>query len=76
MPEFFSNWDDAASHSTMEKAVSFPFVIVYHGKPLEVEIIKPIRGDGWMVQAGSGYKLYDRRPTTAEIDAVKHWKRW
>lgn len=76
MPKYFRDWEEPARLSPYDKAVSMPFKIEYHGEIMSVEIIKPLSGDAWLVKAGTGFELSDRRPTTAEIDAVKHWHRY
>jgi hypothetical protein len=76
MPAHFPDWEEAARRSNFEKAVSAPFRIEYHGRQIKAEIIKPLCGDAYIVQASSGFQLFDRRPTTAEIDAVRHWYRY
>jgi hypothetical protein len=76
MPKWFKDWEEPARSSPFDKAVSAPFNIQYHGETMRVEIVKPLSGDAYITKAQCpGFVLSDRRPTTAEVDAVEKWQR-
>lgn len=69
----YKDWEEAARHGKWRMAVG-QLVIEHKGKPLAVEVIKPLTRDGFLVFKGTFVKI--RQATTKEIDSVKRWKPW
>lgn len=66
------SFEEAATASRFNKAVSVAEKIEHKGRMVYAEIIKPREGDGWWVWAGTGVKI--RRALAREIDRVSQWK--
>jgi hypothetical protein len=77
---YYSNWEQAARSSRMERAVTKPFNEIIYSKTRRqrevyaVEIVKPLHGDPYMIYSGSGIKVDGRKVTAAECDRQKIWK--
>ena len=80
----YDDWQPAADASKQRKAVSrilsIPLYSKENDKPMmyDVEIIKPLHGDPWMIYKSTGIKVMDgakpRKVTAKECDAAGPWK--
>lgn len=80
----YEDWQPAAEASKQRKAVSrrlsVPLYSKTHEKPMmyDVEIVKPLHGDPWMIYAKTGLKVMDgarpRKVTAQECDSAGPWK--
>ena len=80
---FYDDWQEAASHSIHDKAVSetIELHLARYRYPVYGEIIKPLRGDPYCVwKSAPGLPIYDGssriKPHAVDLDRVKRWRPW
>jgi hypothetical protein len=69
--KYFDSWEDAGRESRFRKAVGRLEVKDQMGRRCEVDVIKPLSGDGKVCYKNSVYPI--RRATSQDIDQVKRW---